>query len=134
METVLVVFRLAIKSSYAQNVELDASAEEFDTVQFYYGGVDCWRIKTFAVDQDVHVWNIGKVEDLVAMARTNTEKHYGDVLSEGYILKSDSGLEGIRAELADRGLDAHLEVAKAGFAFWTPEGTNYRNKSRPAGA
>jgi hypothetical protein len=60
METVLVVFTLAIKSSYAQNVELDASAEEFDTVQFYYAGADCWRIKTFAVDQDVHVWNIEK--------------------------------------------------------------------------
>jgi hypothetical protein len=134
METVLVVFRLAVKSSYAQNVELDASDEEFDTVQFYCGGGDCWRIKTFAVDQDVHVWNIGKVEDLVAMARTNTEKHYGDVLSEGYILKSNSGLDGIRLELTDRGLDAHLEEAKAGFAFWTPEGTTYRSKSRPAGA
>jgi hypothetical protein len=134
METVLVVFRLAVKSSYAQNVEHDASDDEFDTVQFYYGGADCWRIKTFAMDQDVHAWNIGKVEDLVAMARTNTEKHYGDVLSEGYILKSDSGLDGIRLELADRGLDTHLEVAKAGFAFWTPEGTTYRSKSRPVGA
>jgi len=134
METVLVVFTLAVKSSYLQNLEVDASVEEFDTVQFYYGGVDCWRIKTFAVDQDVHAWNIGKVDDLVAMARANTEKHYGDVLSEGYILKSDSGLDGIRLELVDRGLDANLEVANAGFAFWAPEGTTYRSKSRPAGA
>jgi hypothetical protein len=134
METVLVVFRLAVKSSYVQNVEVDANVEEFDTVQFYYGGADCWRIKTFAVDQDVHAWNIGKVEDLVALARANTEKHYGDVLSEGYILKSVSGLDGIRLELTERGLDSHLEIASAGFVFWTPEGTTYRSKSRPAGA
>jgi hypothetical protein len=131
METVLVVFFLAVKSSYAQNLEVDASDEEFDTVQFYYGGVDCWRIKTYAVDHDVHAWNIGKAADLVTLARANTQKHYGDVLTEGYILKSDSGLDGIRHELAERGLDSHLEVSSAGFVFWAPEGSSYRSKSTP---
>ena len=94
----------------------------------------CWRIKTYAMDRDVHAWNIGKVDDLVALARANTERHYGDVLTEGYILKSESGLDGIRTELAERGLDPHLEVATAGVAFWAPEGTTYRSKSRPEGA
>jgi hypothetical protein len=134
METILVVFTLAVKSSYARNVEVDAAGDEFDTVQFYFGGVESWRIKTYAMDQDVHAWNIGKVEDLVALARANTEKHYGDVLAERYILRSESGLDGIRLQLTDRGLDDHLELSNAGFVFWTPKGTTYRTKSRPDGA
>ena len=131
--TTHVIFFLAVRSSYTRNEEVDSTESEFDTVQFHFNGGDCWRIKTFAMDQDVHAWNIGKVQDLVGLARANTEKHYGDVLTEGYILKSESGLEGIRLELTDRGLDNHLEVSDVGFAFWTPAGTTYRTKSRPEG-
>ena len=40
METILVVFNLAVKSSYSRNLEVNASAEEFDTVQFFYNGDD----------------------------------------------------------------------------------------------
>jgi hypothetical protein len=133
MKTVHAIFFLAVKSSYSRNLEVEASDNEFDTVQFHSCGGDCWRIKTYAMDQDVHAWNIGKVDDLMALARTNTEKHYGDVLTEGYILESDSGLDGIRFELVDRGLDNHLEISDKGFAFWAPEGTAYRTKSRPDG-
>jgi hypothetical protein len=133
MTTTHVIFFLAVRSSYTRNEEVDSTESEFDTVQFHSNGGDCWRIKTFAMDQDVHAWNIGKVEDLVGLARANTEKHYGDVLTEGYILKSESGLDGIRLELADRGLHNHLEVSDAGFAFWTPADTTYRTKSRPDG-
>lgn len=131
MDTLLVLFILAIKSSYSRNLEVEATDGEFDTVQFFFGGGDSWRIKTYAMDQDVHVWNIGNVEDLVALARANTQKHYGDVLAQAYILRSDCGVEGIHAELANRGLDAHLEMSSAGFVFWAPEGTSYRSKSRP---
>src|ERR1044071_3666270 len=81
MDTILVLFTLAIRSSYSRNLEVDATESEFDTVQFFCSGGDSWRIKTYAMDEDVHAWNIGKVEDLVALARTNTEKHYGDVLA-----------------------------------------------------
>jgi hypothetical protein len=131
MDTVLVVFSLTIKSSYSRNIEAEATDDEFDTVQFFFGGGDAWRIKTYAMDHDVHVWNIGRVEDLVELARTNTQTHYGDVLAEAYILKSDAGVDGIRTELANRGLDVHLEVSSSGFVFWVPAGTSYGSKSRP---
>jgi hypothetical protein len=134
METTLVVFLLRVKSSYIRNSEADATDSEFDTVQFYASDNVAWRIKTYAEDQDVHVWSLGPVEDLVEIARSNTEKHYGDVLAEGYILRSSDGLDGIRRELLDRGLDAHLEVSNAGFAFWTPTETSYRSKSTPGNA
>jgi hypothetical protein len=66
----------------------DYSLEEIaqlvdSTVQFYESDNGSWRIKTYATDQDVHVWSLGKnVEDIVSLARSNTAKHYGDVLSE----------------------------------------------------
>lgn len=132
MQTVLAIFFLAIKSSYRENIELEATEDEFDTVQFFGGECGNWRIKTFAHDQDVHVWSLGDaIEDLIAVARANTEKHYGDVLTEGYLIETDEGIEGIREGLKERGLPAHLESAEAGFVFWTPEGTKYRTKSKP---
>jgi hypothetical protein len=133
MTTVLIVFLLSIQSSYARNTEVGATADSFDTVQFFCQDGICWRIKTYATDQDVHVWNIGKVEDIVALARSNTEKHYGDVLTEGYVLESKSALDGLREQLKQKGLSPTLEISGSGFAFWAPEGTSYRSKLRPEG-
>src|SRR3546814_18667479 len=100
MKTVLVVFFLSVQSSYSENTEIAATEDAFDTVQFYAANGTSWRIKTYAQDQDVHIWSLGsKVADLVALARTNTEKHYGDVLTEGYIIETEEGLEGVRREL-----------------------------------
>ena len=130
MTTVLVVFFFSVQSSYAQNTEFDATEESFDTVQVYCADGTCWRIKTYATDQDVHVWNIGDVKDIVTLARANTEKNYGD-LTEGYILESETGLDGIRAQLVQKGLSPTLEVSGDGFAFWAPAGTKYRSKSHP---
>lgn len=132
MTSTLVLFFLRVQSSYAENRESPATEKDFDTVQFYEGPSGCWRIKTFAQDQDVHVWSMGPaVKNLVELARSNTEKHYGDVLGEGYIVQSDNGQEGLRQQLEAKGLSAHLEISDAGFLFWAPEGTHYRSKSRP---
>jgi len=127
----LVVFFLTVQSSYSANTEEPATDEAFDTVQFFEQESSSWRIKTYATDQDVHVWSLDRVEDIVALARSNTEKHYGDVLSKRYILESAAGIDGLRRELGDRGLSTHLEISEAGFVFWAPEGTRYQTKSRP---
>lgn len=131
METLLIIFELSVRSSYSKNTEIEATENEFDTVQFYTDGSTCWRIRTFALDQDVHVHDIGKRDDLLELARTNTEKHYGDVLVAGYVLRSSTGLDGIRAELVDRGLDDNLETQPSALAFWAPIGTMYRSRTRP---
>ena len=135
MNATLVIFFLTMQSSYSADTESPATEEAFDTVQFYQSDTSGgWRIKTYATDEDVHVWSLGKsVEDIVSLARSNTEKHYGDVLAEGYILTSTTGIDGLRQELAARGLSTHLEVSDSGFVFWTPEGTQYRSKSKPRG-
>jgi hypothetical protein len=132
MNSTLVIFFLSVQSSYAKNTESEATEDAFDTVQFYESDRGRWRIKTYASDQDIHAWSLGdKVEDIVALARSNTEKHYGDVLTEGYILRTDAGIDRLRRELTDRGLSEHLEISDSGFLFWTPEGSHYRTKSEP---
>jgi hypothetical protein len=132
MNATLVIFFLSVQSSYTADTDAPATDDAFDTVQFYESDSGSWRIKTYATDQDVHVWSLGEnVEDIVSLARSNTEKHYGDVLSEGYILNSKTGIDGLRQELAARGLSTHLEVSDSGFVFWAPEGTRYRSKSKP---
>jgi len=132
MKTVLVVFFLSVQSSYSGNTEIAATEDAFDTVQFYAANGTSWRIKTYAQDQDVHIWSFGsEVADLIALARANTEKHYGDVLTEGYIIETDEALEGVRRELEQRGLPPNLETPPSGAVFWAPPGTTYRSKSVP---
>lgn len=132
MKTVLVIVFLSVKSSYARNTCCAATGEVFDTVQFYAAGGVSWRIRTYAIDEDVHIWCLGPaVLDIVALARTNTEKHYGDLLTEGYIIETEAGLEGVRKELLTRGLSTHLELTKSGAVFWAAEGSHYRTKSAP---
>ncbi|SEL51667.1 hypothetical protein SAMN05428989_1825 [Pseudoxanthomonas sp. GM95] len=132
MKMILVIFFLSIQSSYSEDIELPATKEAFDTVQFYAGNGMNWRIKTYAKDQDVHIWSIGdNVDDLVALAKANTEKHYGDVLSEAYVIETDDGLDGLRRALEQRGLAANLELPPSGAVFWAPPGSTYRSKSTP---
>ena len=132
MKTVLVIFFLSVQSSYSGNSEVEATEEAFDTVQFYASDGMNWRIKTYAQDEDVHIWSLGPdIPDIVALARANTEKNYGDVLTEGYIIETHQGLEGVRRELEKRGLEPNLELPPSGAVFWAPEGTRYRSKSAP---
>ena len=132
MKIVLVIFFLTVQSSYLNNSEVEATDDVFDTIQFLATDDGAWRIKTYATDQDVHVWSIGaSPQEIVDLARQNTEKHYGDVLSEGYIIETSDGIDGLRRELRERGLSDTLEISKNGFMFWAPAGTDYRSRSAP---
>ena len=69
MKTVLVLFFLTIQSSYHGNTESAATADVFDTVQFYSSAGGNWRIKTYAQDEDAHIWSLGSdVADIVSLA------------------------------------------------------------------
>lgn len=111
---------------------MDASGITFDTVQFLATESGAWRIRTYATDQDVHVWLIdATVHDIVKLAHRNTEEHYGGVISVSHIIETSDGVDGLRHELRERGLSDHLETSKAGFMFWAAEGTRYRSRSAP---
>lgn len=132
METILIIFVLTIQGSYVQNVEAAAVGSNADTVQFFIEPNQAWRIKTFAMDQDVHVYSLGvskgSIESLVV---ESTERTYGDVIAKKYVIRSKKGIEGLKEELKNVGLNQSLEVSKSGFAFWVPENTKYRSKSQP---
>lgn len=132
MKTVLIIFFLTVQSSYSGNTEIPATQQSFDTVQFYASNGRNWRIKTYAQDQDVHIWSLDPaIPDIVALAQSNTDKHYGDVLAKKVIIQTDEGTEGVRHQLQSQGLPAHLELPASGAVFWTPEGSQYRSKSTP---
>lgn len=133
MKTTLVIFFLSGQSSYANATEIAATEDAFDTVQFFAADSQSWRIKTYAQDHDVHIWALGEgIPDLVALARANTEKHYGDVLTEAYVIETEDGIEGVRRALLERGLTSTLALPPSGAAFWAPPGAAYRSKSVPA--
>lgn len=134
MSIKLIIFFLGVQSSYSENIEVPA--EEFgDTVQWIITDEKVWRVKTFALDQDVHPYLIAPVQELsidpVDLAFSNTEKHYGDVIVRSIVLQTEAGVEDLRHDLAAAGLDPNLNVSPSGFLFWTPEGTNYSTKSAP---
>ena len=132
METILIIFVLTIQSSYAQNAEVAAVASNADTVQFFIDPDKAWRIRTFAIDQDVHVHSLGASgETAVEKVIASTERSYGDVIARKYIIRSHNGIDGIKAELKKLNITQALEISNSGFAFWVPENTQYRTKSQP---
>ncbi|MEM8979167.1 MAG: hypothetical protein AAGD04_06770 [Pseudomonadota bacterium] len=134
MDITLLIFLLTIQSSYTDNIEAPANGHA-DTVQWTFRDDEMWRIRTFAVDQDVHIYKIGRkiksLDELVEAARRNTLKHYGDVISKEVILHSLEGLEGLTSEVEEIGMDGHLNERGDGVLFWSPSGSKYSTKSKP---
>ena len=54
----LILAVLTVESSYLQEVERPTKNVP-DTVQFWFTPDSQWRIKTFAIDHDIHVHRIG---------------------------------------------------------------------------
>ena len=87
---VLVVALLAVESSYSANLERPSQGVP-DTVQFWFSPDADWRVKTFAIDHDIHIHKVGtratpqRLTPEAAVA--NTRKHYGDVLSSILVLE-----------------------------------------------
>jgi hypothetical protein len=133
MKTILIVFILGIQSSYVQNVERPAAGSA-DTVQFVLVDGQAWRIKTYAIDHDVHVWGLGPVEagKFEDIARANTQKHYGDVIAREFVVQSEGSLDSLPAQLKQSDIGGELEIpASPKFAFWVEQIGLYKTKSSP---
>lgn len=133
MNCTLIVFALSIQSSYAEDSEADADEDGFDTVQFFIGPETAWRMRTFSIDEDVHVYSLGATRpDTIESVCASTERTYGDVIAARHEFRSDKGIEGLKEALAASELGATVEEsARHGFIFWVPEGTEYRTRSTP---
>jgi len=131
-ERTLVLAVLTVQSSYKDNVEKPAGQVP-DTVQWWITPDTTWRIKTYAIDHDIHIHSLDKVPaSAVDFAVANTKEHYGDVLRKIHVVKfSDGNSKTVAAALAQAGLANQLEMSPQGFAFWNPDGGAYTSQSRP---
>jgi hypothetical protein len=117
----LIICLLDVQSSYASDAELPATEHAFDTVQYYASESGTWRIKTFALDHEVHVWPLGEsIGDLVEHATAQTQQHFGEVLRACRIFKASGGIDDLRIALVMHGMPPHLEIDDTGCVFWTP--------------
>lgn len=134
MATTLLIFKLSVQSSYAENTERDADERNFDTLQWWFSATETWRVKTFAIDDDIHPHLItGPLE--IDLAVENSLKHYGDVIAEQHrvtFVDPSNGSE-VEERMHDLGGAAALELAPDGrFGFWNPDRRRYSSKTTPA--
>lgn len=133
---ILVIGLLTVQSSYQRDVEEPREAIP-DTVQFWYSPDSDWRIKTFAIDHDIHVHEIRKKgadqKYGVEQAKANTERNYGDVLDRLLVIEiaDPTDSDAVTRILRSHGLPGSLEVGKSGVAFYNPDGGRYHSQSRP---
>ena len=134
-ERVLFVVQLSVQSSYAEDDELPADPIRFDTVQWWLGPARVWRIRTFAIDEDIHLHAVqGPHADVLEVARTSTRNNYADVWARDALIRfADYRDEpAVTAELRSALERGTLEVTdELDLAFWNPTGARYRTKSQP---
>ena len=132
----LILAILTVESSYLQEVERPAKTVP-DTVQFWFAPDSQWRIKTFAIDHDIHIHRLGAANDpariTAEFAQNNIKKTYGDVTAAVLLLefpdpKNEAGVQRI---LKEHKLSGKLEAVKDGYCFYNVDCGNYRTKSKP---
>jgi hypothetical protein len=131
----LIIFTLTVESSYAQGVERPAS-KRFDTVQWWIGASGAWRIKTYAIDSDIHPYRIdtkASRDELTQLALANTQKTYGDVIAKKHVIEIPhrASLESIRPLLREAGLRELAEWVTPGYLLWLPDDSHYATKTKP---
>ena len=135
MQGTLVLTILTVQSSYLREVEqpLRKGVGVPDTIQWWIAPTGSWRIKTFALDHDVHTHSVGITVDLRAVALANTQKHYGDVIRSQHVIELADWLNTSERSAAFRaeGLEPRVEIKAGRFAFWKPDDARYHTQSRP---
>lgn len=130
----LIVGQLDIQSSYLRNEELPATTERFDTVQWWIGPTVAWRIRTFAIDLDIHLHRLEPSEELIDRALASTNANYSDVLQ--FLVRIDltdyTNENQVAAELSSALGAPGLELAPdLDMGFWNPGASHYSTQSSP---
>lgn len=127
---VLLLAVLTIASSYLDDAEGEAAGSP-DTLQFFFGN-DTWRIRTYAMDHDIHVHKIGGAFSIEA-AEANIRSFYAEVIGTVHRLEFDDvgDAAAVDAVLKRNDLAGALESNTAGITFYNPDGGEYRTKSEP---
>lgn len=133
-QPLLVIARLTVKSSYQANTEWGADEDLFDTVQFWIAPDLVWRIRTYAADHDIHIHTIEGSGNPVPWIEQNVRQTYDDVLQDIVVISGrgeETERQAIERAFGELNLGGYMEWTGHGFAFWNPDGGEYRSRSRP---
>ena len=131
-----VVALLSVESSYSADLERPSHGVP-DTVQFWFSPEADWRVKTFAIDHDIHIYKVGDQATARRLtpqeAVAHTRKSYGDVLSKVLVLEfaDPNDTVAVTRTLKANSLQGTLEVASSGVVFYNPDSGDYRTQSVP---
>src|ERR1700722_14239883 len=91
-QRILLISILKVASSYVRNVEEPAGAVP-DTIQYWLQPGRAWRIRTFALDHDIHIHALEKLphamQQYVEPFQQSTQHHYGDLLAATHVIEFD---------------------------------------------
>jgi hypothetical protein len=136
MRGFLVLAILSVKSSYSRELEiaLDGKDDIPDTLQWWFGEGGCWRIRTYAMDHDIHAYVIGNSpQTTLELAKKNNLKNYGDVIKVQHVIHfaDCTDRSEVEAEFERIGLAPRIEIDPSRFVFWKPDEAVYSTKSTP---
>jgi hypothetical protein len=136
MRGVLFLAVLNIKSSYSREVEiaLEGAEDIPDTLQWWFGEGGCWRIRTYALDHDVHAYHVGNsLQTTMELAKKNNQDNYGDLIAAQHVIHfvDCTNRVELEAEFRRIGLVPWLQFDLGRFAFWKPDDELYLTKSSP---
>jgi hypothetical protein len=136
MQGTLVPAILTIKGSYSRAIDfpLEGETDVPDTVQWWLGDGGCWRIRTYALDHDIHAYQIGdSPQTTLNLATENNAKHFGDQIKVQHVIQFLDCAEQaeLRAKFQPIGLVPRLEISVGQFAFWKPDAAVYWTQSTP---
>ena len=135
MRGTLLLAILATKSSYIQEIEepIDGPSDIPDTLQWWITPEVTWRVRTYALDHDIHTHEMRGLADAIRLARANNEKNYGDIIAvqHQFDFTDCTDKRETDAAFSAAGLEPRLEIAAGRFAFWKPDDSEYRTQSTP---
>jgi hypothetical protein len=127
----LIVAVLSVRTSFKDKREEPAKNLPPDTVQWWLAPDASWRIKTFALDHDIHIYRLdgGDATEFIA----NTKRNYGPIIRSLHTIElPDFNDPAVVAQaFHEAGLRNNLEISARGFAFWNPDKARYHTQSEP---
>src|SRR5262249_6828611 len=112
----LVFALLTVQGSYTTNTEAPAEGVP-DTIQFWLTPTNQWRIRTYAMDHDIHVYTLGSAAETkisTDFALEHIKKHYTNVTASVIVLtfSDPKDKKDVQRVLEDHHLKGILEVSK----------------------
>jgi hypothetical protein len=135
MKGTLVIQVLNTTSSFLRNRSKPATGVP-DTIQFWVTADAAWRVRTYALDHDIHVYQLGRQQipgEPAEWLAQNSRENFGDDIAAEHALQFENvqNQQEVQQVLAAAGLEPRLEVAEIGFCFWKPDDEKYVTQSTP---